>query len=86
MNPRKLYDRFQRGALQNVAFADFVRLLEAFGFRLKRVGGSHRIYSHPKIDEDLIIQSSDGEAKPYQIQQFMRVVERYNMAMREDQE
>ena len=40
MNPRKTLELILRGS-RNVRFSDFERLVEAFGFRLSRVSGSH---------------------------------------------
>jgi len=37
--------------MRNVGFAEFCRLVEAFGFKLRRVSGSHYIYSHPESPE-----------------------------------
>lgn len=56
-------------------------LANAFGFRLSRTAGSHNIFVHPAITEILNLQNSSGEAKPYQIRQFLRLVERYNLKM-----
>jgi len=41
VHPRKLLARIRRGSLANVRFEDMRRLVEAFGFRLERVHGSH---------------------------------------------
>jgi hypothetical protein len=62
-----------------VDFDDFTRLAEAFGFRADRVGGSHRHYHHPRLPEVLNLQPLRGEAKPYQIRQFLSLVESYNL-------
>lgn len=59
-------------------------LVEAFGFRRSRIQGSHHIYVHDGIPELLNIQNVNGEAKPYQIRQFLRLIERYNLSLRED--
>ncbi|MCP9469925.1 MAG: type II toxin-antitoxin system HicA family toxin [Nitrospira sp.] len=56
-------------------------LIEAFGFELKRVSGSHHIFVHPAIAELVNLQEVGGEAKPYQIRQFLRLVERYNLRL-----
>ena len=42
----KLYIRLvqSRAAMR---FADFERILKAFGFELDRINGSHHIYKHP---------------------------------------
>ena len=60
-----------------------VKLVEGFGFRLSRVSGSHHIFVHPVVKELVNLQSVHGEAKPYQIQQFLRLVERYNLTLGE---
>lgn len=49
MDPVKLLARLTRGAQANVRFADMQALVEAFGFRLIRVNGSHHLYSHPNV-------------------------------------
>lgn len=81
MNLRKVLRRLSEGHLNNVAFNDMRKLIEAFGFELKRVNGSHHIFSHPAITELVNLQEVDGEAKPYQIRQFLRLVERYNLRL-----
>jgi hypothetical protein len=40
------------------------------------VSGSHHIYAHPEVAELVNLQEVDGEAKPYQVRQVMRLVER----------
>jgi predicted RNA binding protein YcfA (HicA-like mRNA interferase family) len=81
MHPRKLLARISRGDVQNVSFGDFCRLLEALGFSNARTAGSHRIYEHPAISELVNVQDFAGEAKPYQIRQVLRLVERYNLKL-----
>jgi predicted RNA binding protein YcfA (HicA-like mRNA interferase family) len=85
MNRKKLLRRLTQGAVQNVAFDDLCGLAQGFGFSLARVNGSHRIFIHPDAPELLNLQNVNGEAKPYQIRQFLRLVERYNLVL-EDQE
>lgn len=85
MNRRQLLRRLAQGALHNVAFADLQNLVEGFGFLLARVRGSHHIFSHPAIPELLNLQEVRGEAKPYQIRQFLRLVERYNLRLEDDE-
>jgi predicted RNA binding protein YcfA (HicA-like mRNA interferase family) len=81
MQPRKLLTRISRGDLRNVSFGDFCRLLEALGFSNTRTAGSHRIYEHSSISELVNVQDVGGEAKPYQIRQVLRLVERYNLSL-----
>ena len=84
MNRRKLLRRLSEGALANVRFADIMDLAEGFGFRLVRVSGSHHIFAHPDIPEMVNLQEVQGEAKPYQIRQFLRLVERYNLQLEDE--
>lgn len=81
VRPKQLLKRLATGALQNVAFADFVRLVESCGFRRQRTRGSHHIFVHPDLPELLSVQEARGEAKPYQIRQFLRLVERYALQL-----
>ena len=81
MKRRKLLKRLVDGALRNVSFVDMVNLLEGFGFRRQRVSGSHHIFVHPDLPELLNLQEVRGEAKPYQIKQFLRLVERYDVRL-----
>ena len=83
MSPKRLLERIARGDLTNVSFADMGRLVEAVGFVLQRTSGSHHIYVHPEIPEILNLQVVDGEAKPYQIRQFLRLVDRYALRVEE---
>ena len=84
MNRRRLLRRLAAGAFKNVAFSDLKNLVEGFGFRLDRVSGSHHIFVHPDIPELVNLQEVKGEAKPYQIRQFLRLVERYNLRLEDD--
>lgn len=81
MNRRRLLRRLSSGAVHNVSFADFTDLVEAFGYRLERIRGSHHVYAHPAVPELLNVQEHRGEAKPYQIRQFLEYVEQYNLRM-----
>ena len=81
MKPAKLLARLAAGSLANVRFADLIRLAEAFGFELKRISGSHHVFAHPGIPEQLNLQDVAGQAKPYQIRQLLRLVERYNLRL-----
>lgn len=67
---------------QNVRFRAMVTLVEAFGFRLSRVKGSHHIFVHPQIQELVNLQNVKGQAKPYQVRQFLKLVEKYNLELR----
>jgi predicted RNA binding protein YcfA (HicA-like mRNA interferase family) len=81
MNRRRLLLRLSKGHLQNVPFRELMSLAEGFGFRLIRVNGSHHVLSHPDVKELLNLQEVGGEAKPYQIRQMLRLIERYNLRL-----
>jgi predicted RNA binding protein YcfA (HicA-like mRNA interferase family) len=49
-----------------------------------RTSGSHHIFSHPDVAELVNLQDVKGEAKPYQIRQFLRLVEKYNLRLGEE--
>jgi predicted RNA binding protein YcfA (HicA-like mRNA interferase family) len=63
----------------NLRFGDMTTLAESFGFRLSRTSGSHHIYVHPRCAELLNLQNVGGKAKAYQVRQFLRTIERYNL-------
>jgi predicted RNA binding protein YcfA (HicA-like mRNA interferase family) len=84
MNRRKLLKRLSEGHLRNVAFGDMINMVEGFGFRLTRASGSHHIFTHPAISELVNLQEVKGEGKPYQIRQFLRLVERYNLKLEDE--
>lgn len=79
MRPRKLLQRIASGGHANVRFADLQRLAEACGFEPQRIAGSHHIYVHPEIEAVLNLQEVRGQAKPYQVRQLLRLVERYDL-------
>jgi len=83
MNRKKLLRRLAQGAVQNVGFSDFVGLVKGFGFTLARVSGSHHIFVHPRLAELINVQDVGGQAKAYQIRQFLRLVERYDLKLEE---
>ncbi len=58
-----------------------VNLVEGFGFRCVRINGSHHIFTRADVQELVNLQNVGGEAKPYQIRQFLRLVERYNLKL-----
>jgi predicted RNA binding protein YcfA (HicA-like mRNA interferase family) len=57
---------------------------DGFGFRLSRTEGSHHIFVHPDIPELVNLQDVKGQAKPYQIRQFLKLVERYSLKLKEE--
>lgn len=80
MNKRKLLQKILDGS-KNIRFQDMIVLVQAFGFRLSRVSGSHHIFTRSGIPELVNLQDVHGQAKPYQIKQFLKLVERHNLVM-----
>ncbi|HLA07511.1 MAG TPA: type II toxin-antitoxin system HicA family toxin [Anaerolineales bacterium] len=79
---KKIFEKVLAGS-KNIAFNDFILLVEGFGFHLSRVSGSHHIFVHPKVKELVNLQNVKGQVKPYQIKQLMELVERYNLEIEE---
>ena len=79
---KKILEKVLAGS-KNIAFKDFILLVEGFGFHLSRVSGSHHIFVHPKVKELVNLQNVKGQVKPYQIKQFMELVERYDLQIEE---
>jgi predicted RNA binding protein YcfA (HicA-like mRNA interferase family) len=77
---QKLLQKLLTGS-KNVRFSDVQIVVEAFGFRLARISGSHHIYVHPDVPDLINLQDVNGKAKPYQIKQFLEIVERYNLEL-----
>lgn len=80
MNKRKLLRKLLASP-NNARFDDVRSLVEAFGFRLVRVSGGHHIFSHPAVPELVNLQEVAGQAKPYQVRQFLRLIERHNLTL-----
>jgi predicted RNA binding protein YcfA (HicA-like mRNA interferase family) len=80
MNRRKILKKILDGS-KNIRFSDMIHLAKGFGFSLDRVSGSHNIFIHPDVQELVNLQNVGGQAKPYQIRQFLKLVEKYNLAL-----
>jgi predicted RNA binding protein YcfA (HicA-like mRNA interferase family) len=81
MRPHQLLARLRSGAVGNVRFSDMRRLLEALGFELNRTRGDHHIFVHRRVSEVINLQEVGGQAKPYQIRQLLRLIERYALEL-----
>jgi predicted RNA binding protein YcfA (HicA-like mRNA interferase family) len=66
---------------KNMSFSDLMLLVEAFGFTLVRINGSHHIFTHPHIPDLVNLQNVKGKAKPYQVKQFLSLVEQHNLTL-----
>ena len=83
MNRRKLLKKIISGS-KNIKFADMVNLVRGFGFELSRTEGSHHIFFRPDIPELVNLQNVKGQAKPYQIRQFLKLVEKHNLKLEDE--
>lgn len=79
MNPRELLRRLYRRNTSNVKFGEFQQLVEAFGFSLRRIRGSHHLFKHPKVPGFLNLQPKKGEVATYQVRQFLKLIEKYDL-------
>lgn len=82
MNRRRLLAKAQNGP-HNLRSDEFVELVKAFGFRLDHVKGSHYIFLRPDVVDIVNIQERHGQAKGYQVCQFLRIGERLNLTPEE---
>jgi len=78
LNKRRLLRKIINNP-NNVKFGDFISVVESFGFVLLRTKGSHFVFFNDEIKEMINIQNFKFEAKPYQIKQFLYLVEKYNL-------
>jgi len=64
---------------KKVRFTRLCQIAEAFGFKTRKGTGSHRVYFRDGICELLNFQNEDGWAKAYQVRQFIKIIEKYNL-------
>jgi len=83
LRQRKLLWKIRSGT-RNVNFKEMVTLVEAYGFRLSRVNGSHHIFVHEDIPELINIQNARGKTKPYQVRQFLALIDRYSLELEQE--
>jgi len=72
------------GGSRDIRFQEMASLVEAFGFQLDRVKGSHHIFVHSGVKTLVNLQEVNGKAKRYQIRQFLKLVEEYNLRMEDE--
>lgn len=79
----KLYVWIVANPRAAISFRDFERLLTAFGFEWDRTRGSHRQYVHPRVPRPLPVQPGGKDAKPYQVREFLDMIEKYDLRVEE---
>ncbi len=77
-NKKNVCEELKRN-LKNVRFETLCKAANIFGFEFKGGKGSHRIFVKSGVREMLNFQNVDGKAKPYQVKQFLKVVEKYKL-------
>jgi predicted RNA binding protein YcfA (HicA-like mRNA interferase family) len=75
----KLYQKLLDG--RALSFSEFQKLLEAFGYIHVRTRGSHMTYRRPDIADIRVIQPKGKDAKPYQVQQFVDMIEQFALRL-----
>ncbi len=64
---------------KNISFSEVSNLLISLGFSLERIQGSHHIFYHHEIQQLVNIQNVNGQVKPYQLKQIIRIIEKFNL-------
>ena len=80
-NIQKLFDKIKNNP-KDVRFNDICRLAEYFGFTYRGGKGSHMVYTRKGIHEILNFQNVSGKTKPYQVRQFLKIIEDYNLTIK----
>lgn len=79
----KLYARLLANPKLALSFRDFLALIAAFGFTNSRTKGSHQSWAHPDCPRLLVLQPKGKDAKRYQVQQFLDMIEEYGLKLEE---
>ncbi|MHA1440063.1 MAG: type II toxin-antitoxin system HicA family toxin [Promethearchaeota archaeon] len=74
----KIYRKLKNNP-RNIRFIDLCNAAELFGFKCKGGKGSHWVYVKEGVREILNFQEVKGRAKPYQVRQFLKIIEKYNL-------
>ena len=62
----------------NVRFSGLRALMQHLGFE-ERIRGSHHLYRREGVAEKVNLQRDDGNAKPYQVRQVRRLIQKYKL-------
>lgn len=74
----EIYRELRRNP-KNVRFTDLCKAAEIFGFKYRGGKGSHVVYVREGVKEILVFQNVKGKAKPYQVKQFLKIIEKYKL-------
>lgn len=64
---------------KNVDYNIFIRIALELGFIHRQGRGSHEVLGKVGINKRIVIQRKSGKVKPYQVKQFIKMIEKYNM-------
>ena len=78
MRKRQLYEEIKRNP-KNILFQRICQVAVAFGFKMRKGKGSHHIFTRPGVEELLNFQNVSGKAKPYQVKQLIKIIEKYGL-------
>lgn len=74
----KLYKQIIIEGKTNISFSDIQFFVEKLGFRC-RIKGDHFVYTIDGLDVMINLQPSNKDAKPYQVKQIKKIVEKYKL-------
>ncbi|VVB86621.1 Uncharacterised protein [uncultured archaeon] len=83
MNKNAAYAELKENP-KNVHFNRLCSTAELFGFVFRGGKGSHRIYVRKGIREALNFQNVGGWAKPYQVKQLLKIIDKYDLLKEEN--
>jgi len=73
----KLLVRFHAGSA--LSFTELQSVLNAYGFRLDRIAGSHHVYVRTGISRPISIQPDGKTAKRYQVKQLRDMIAEFGL-------
>ncbi len=80
----KILDKM-RTSVENITFTELCRACDHYFGSPRQTGSSHRVYRTPwQGDPRVNIQDSKGKAKPYQVRQVLKAIERLQDENTED--
>ena len=81
MHKHKLLEDLKNNP-KNIRFEKLCRIAEAFVFQFKSGKGNNRIYLRKDIKERPNFQNVSGKAKPNQVRQLIKIIDKYNLTLR----
>ena len=78
MDKNEVYQKIKISSA-NVRFDEICKIAEMYGFMFKGGKGSHRTYARSGIIEMLNFQNVRGMAKPYQVKQLVKIIDKYRL-------